>query len=118
MNKLKLLKKARKLIKDFDNWTDGPEAVDRDGRECNPRSNKAIAWCAIGALDAITKDADLIISTHALLDRVANELYGKTPGFRKSIISVNEGSGAGGPSSRKRHKRVLKVYKEAIKQVS
>lgn len=109
MTRLKLLKKARKLIKNFDRWTDGPEAIDKRGREVDPDGRKAVAWCAVGALAAYD-DTFVTMRAEEVLDEFAKKMFDYA-----GVISLNEDRRV---SRRKRHKRVLKVYKAAIKSLS
>lgn|SRR5678815_1987835 len=35
-------------------WIQSAEAIDNEGRYCNPESERAVAWCTIGVVMAVT----------------------------------------------------------------
>lgn len=56
MKTLETLKAARKKIADPNSWTTGSYAKDVEGNELSAGWNPtAVCWCAVGALEAVTK---------------------------------------------------------------
>lgn len=84
MSHRKRLKKARRLIKDFKNWTDGPLAKDKHGASVEPESKEASRWCAIGALEFVTQKSGNLDKLQTLLDETCHDLY------HYDIIDLNE----------------------------
>lgn len=105
MTKYKILKKARKLIKKFKHWTDGPLAVCKDGGAVNSNADDAYARCALGALYAVANSGRKREKLEALLDKVSLRLY------NRDITDLNEDPCI---SERERHRRVLAVYAVAL----
>lgn len=121
------LKLARKLIRPFKNWTVGELAVrtikdtyidafgqkqtgtDIEGVE--PKSPKAEAFCALGALKRVnTKHAK---AAQKFLELAAFKILDIDPSDSpcdENIFDLNDGSG-----SKQNHKEVLKMFTLAIK---
>jgi hypothetical protein len=49
---IQILRAARARISARERWTDGVLAMDAEYCEVTPRNSRAVAWCAIGTLDA------------------------------------------------------------------
>lgn len=96
-----ILKRALKRVRNKKRWTQGVIAEDEDGRWINPRSKRAVRWCASGAIRA-EGNSLLTARAEALLDSVAKSMYKLL-----DIVAVNDTLG---------HEAILKVYKEAIKR--
>lgn len=43
--------KVHELLADKSRWTTGYMARDAVGRACSPKSDKAVCWCMLGAID-------------------------------------------------------------------
>jgi len=82
------LTKARKLIKDENNWTTGYLALDIDGNEVSPRSKKAVAFCALGAVRHIDGPGEK--KAIKFLIEVANGRTGQNYKDSTSIFEVND----------------------------
>lgn len=50
MNTCEILTAAKSLISDRNNWTQGDFAVDSCGKDVSIRSDRAVKFCAIGAV--------------------------------------------------------------------
>ena len=57
METKEVLQKAKKLILDPENWTQGVSARDKDDKSASPNSKAAISWCALGAIAAVDNSA-------------------------------------------------------------
>lgn len=68
---------AKDLISDPKHWTTDMLARNHQGRNCSPLSEKAVSFCAVGAMMRVT-DIDLVsplvVPTHPLR-RAAAEIY-------------------------------------------
>ena len=53
-----LLVAARTVVADPARWCAWPHALDANGHRCDGRSNNAVCWGALGALDRAAADAD------------------------------------------------------------
>ena len=51
-----VLQKARHKIKDEQNWTQGTFARDERGNPVETKSELAVRWCAMGAIESCTDD--------------------------------------------------------------
>lgn len=65
-----VLKEARELLKDEDNWIDEVFARDDGGDEVDPDCSSACQWCAFGAIKAVShgnlEDEAVIILANAM----------------------------------------------------
>ncbi len=95
---LALLRAARQRIADPKHWTQGAFARDAKGRSVEPRSDAAVCWCALGALDAVSPSFDSET-------KWAAHLY-----LGVDILAVND-SNAG------THGKVLAYYDRIIAQM-
>ena len=120
---IKLLREARNMIADFDNWCWDIGAVDDDGEEVSPCDDVACKWCATGAIDAVAykyEDEHATLNGFTLvydLNDAAKAIAGAD-----SIILVNdwgekeEGHDPATPPA-ERHTLVLKCYDHAIERL-
>jgi len=104
MTTLEVLKDARNLIADKGRWCRGYAALAESGHPVRAHSDRAVRWCAVGAVRHIVGDdwdAKSIRSIRQMLNIVSEELHGK-----ENLVLVNDHDG---------HEAVLKVFDEAIK---
>ena len=102
MNSKQILKSARKLLEDRSRWVQYKLAIDIFGYGVIPRSRKAVAWCATGA---ISKVSDSEISTpaiHKAFDSLQTASI--TEGF-KSVAHMND---------KVQHIKLLEIFDYAI----
>jgi hypothetical protein len=94
------LQEAKALISDDSRWTQGINAVDRDGRAVHASHPHACKWCARGALqkvfgifqDFYSTPADVLASYCAVRETLDNCALAKTNGT-KAMIGVNDDLG-------------------------
>src|SRR5438876_1698129 len=98
-----VLKKARNLISDTKNWTQGTLA--RKGTHETDDLRNASKWCAIGSIRVISGDAIIAKKAVEELNEAARSLG------HNGILSVNDSS-----SRSKAHPVVMEVFDEAIKR--
>lgn len=53
MDTVQILKEARALIADEENWTQGDYAQDKDGNQTMPSLSEATCFCAVGAIHRV-----------------------------------------------------------------
>lgn len=106
---------ARNRITDRETWIRGNYAVNNDGVWVNPDDPSASKFCAMGAIQSsVGEESDPIYSyklettTRVVVDNIAEKKYGR------SIVGVNDHSIFKGIA----HKRVLKVFDEAIEKLN
>lgn len=100
MTPVEILKAARELISVPERWTQGCEARGDDRRELDPLSDKAVCWCADGALSYAGKEApEVIVQARIMLENAALALEGA------DYIYVNDSIG---------HANILDVFDSAI----
>ena len=111
MNSLDILTKARDLIADPDNWTQGEEARDKYCFAVSPDSPEACRWCATGALLCVANsDPDILATSYkralGRLTDCAHELMsGHRNPYQCPIISLNDKDG---------HEQIMLAFDRAI----
>ena len=110
---------ARNRIEDFENWTHGAIARDKDGNVVDPGDESACQWCAIGALAAEFPEIDLNKATTEHTDKLSvliqakNRLIAASGG---SIVGANDyGFQTRGRRKQERHELVLRCFDKASK---
>lgn len=97
---LKVLKKARSLLRAKKNWTQGTLARTKTGRPCTEDSKRAVCFCSAGALiKASVEVGDISWAAHRIFASVIEDL---------SIPYWND-------VSTRTHKEVLAAFDKAIK---
>jgi len=98
MNAKETLIKAKALIQNPENWTQGCSAVDNFGEEVSPSSPEACKFCALGALDKMN---DWDAGAFKELAKVARSKY------NTCVSQVNDKLG---------HSAVMEIFDIAIAQ--
>jgi len=117
------LELARGLVRPFRHWTVGALAVDAEhieddgtlsGRELKPKSAKAEAFCALGALLRVNtkhaKMAEAFLSHAAWQINYDNPPEAEDRPDRQEIFTLNDNA-----RDKETHKRVLKMFTLAIR---
>jgi hypothetical protein len=69
---------ARQKIEKPECWTQDVSARDSDGEPCEAWSPKAVCWCASGAVDEVTFDAEIESQALAALRAALQQAPGTT----------------------------------------
>lgn len=78
MNTIDILRSARALITEREDWCQGTESIDRNGLECSPFSQDSVCWCATGAILHIVDDLPRSIAAFKALAALLPSDSGKT----------------------------------------
>lgn len=74
--RVKVLVTALKMISDEKHWAKGVGAIDNTGAPVKTTDQRAVAWCAVGALDrAAGDDSELFESCLQLLQKASLQLF-------------------------------------------
>ncbi|WP_024517009.1 hypothetical protein [Bradyrhizobium sp. Tv2a-2] len=109
MNIKQILIETRTLLADIAHWTQGTYAIDDDGEHVAPESERACAWCLLGAVDRINRldgGGSSWGAEHAI-GAASEALFGLSP------MRVNDEYASMRPLA-DRHANVLKVLDRAI----
>lgn len=114
---LEVLKKGKKLLSNKKNWCSGTLAKNKNKCEVSPRSKDAVTWCAIGGICKFTKEDSIIFQTaRDFLEKASEKLFQTCDVAEINDYGMVDGIWLGKTSKpATRHKRVLKIYDEAIK---
>lgn len=106
---LDVLKKARKLISNRENWIKGYSARDREGNCTSSAGAKAYSFCSTGALWAVVKNQneDLYYEPRNLLQSEIRKLPKQ---HYYSVVDFND-------DPKTTHKQVLSIFDRAIKRL-
>lgn len=107
---LGVLKRAYNKIKNKRFWTTNELAKDKNNNWVDPRSKKAIKFCAIGAVCNVTRSSNLSYLTEGLLsDTITEEIsLGYILPSDNTIANVNDHYG---------HKFIKDIYTKTIKKL-
>lgn len=99
MNAIEKLEAAKDLISNSDSWTKNWFAADENGRTISVHDNRAVKFCALGAL---IKTGSCYTEDHCgyYLNTAAHKLYGMST----SIVNDTKG-----------HEAIMNCFDEAIK---
>ena len=103
---IEALKDARALIRKESHWAQHDLAVDDSGRSCGVKSKRAVAFCALGAVNRINGPAEKTASV--FLREAAFSAMNRPEGYRLTdgdIFAVNDDLG---------HSATLKMFTSAI----
>jgi hypothetical protein len=102
--RVKVLISALEMISDEKHWAKGVSAVDSTGAPVKATDQRAVAWCAIGALDrAAGNDNELFESCLQFLQKASLQL------FRCDPAVINDRTNHGG---------LVEMYTRAIQLAS
>ena len=110
-----LLVRARARIADPARWTQGAYARDAEGRQALPKSQDAVRWCALGALEAelpyrvVDRILDIPLDLRYLdaVQRLEESILAEDWATPANVPGLNDGAG---------HEAVLAAYDEAIRR--
>jgi len=102
---LKAIRCAYELIKNPKKWTQGAEAVNTSGRQVAPRSQDAVAWCAIGAIAKCESRSYTANQAISVLNQHARAEFGK------SVVKINDA-----PDSKTARREVLAAFRSFLKK--
>ena len=111
MKAVDYLTEGRELISDFESWTTGVLARDKDGEEVPPQSANATCWCSEGALECVywrsseTLNRAPYREAMYILACVVKEEIDISGSSKFILISYNDNSS---------HDRVLSLWDKAI----
>jgi hypothetical protein len=78
--RVKILVRAFEMISDEKCWAQGASAIDRSGAPVRTTDRRAVAWCAVGALDrAAGNDDELFESCLQYLQKASLQLFRGDP---------------------------------------
>ncbi|GEM_PF-1845427 len=78
--RVKILVRAFEMISDEKCWAQGASAIDRTGAPVRTNDRRAVAWCAVGALDRAAGDDDeLFESCLRYLQKASLQLFQGDP---------------------------------------
>lgn len=102
--RVKVLASALEMISDEKHWAKGVGAVDSSGAPVKTSDRRAVAWCAVGALDrAAGEDSELFESCLEFLQKASLQL------FRCDPAVINDRTDHGG---------LVEMYTRAIQLAS
>lgn len=102
--RIKVLVSALEMISDEKHWAKGVGAVDSTGAPVKTTDQRAVAWCAVGALDrAAGTDSELFESCLQFLQKASLQL------FRCDPAVINDRTNHGG---------LVEMYTRAIQLAS
>jgi hypothetical protein len=96
---LRVLRAARELIADPERWTQGEYARDADGKPVDDGDERAVRWCATGAIWRTAPSGSVACRTIQLAAEVARRAHDM------GLMQVNDRLG---------HQAVLRVLDQAI----
>lgn len=96
---LNILTEARHLITEFKHWTQFANSRDAAGDSCSPWDNRAVCWCALGAITKIVADHP----EGQILDERWSIL--QEAGIASHITSINDSDG---------HSAILTLFDKGI----
>lgn len=83
---LKVLVSARELLSDEKRWTKGASARDATGDDVDPRSERAVCWCVVGA---VVKSTLGMLHQEAALNQVHDVVDEPIPEFNDAPTSTH-----------------------------
>lgn len=110
---------ARNRITEFDSWTQGTLAKDKDGNSVQPGDPAARQWCAIGALAAEFPELDLNRAETPHMDKLSVLLQAKNALIAVSggsIMNINDLGRS--RNQRRNHRAVLRCFDHASRRLA
>lgn len=100
------IERVQKLLRNPSHWTVGHMAKSAYGAPCDPTDDRAVCWCAEGAL---TK-CEVPMHVRQEIRTMSTEMYGL------SLISVNDGTAGGLANVRKILAATKRRFKKRLKK--
>jgi len=98
--RVKVLVRAFEMLADEAQWAQGAGAIDRNGTPVKPTDRRAVAWCAVGALErAAGNDDELFEACLEYLQKASLQLFRCDP----AVINDNTN-----------HRGLIEMYTRAI----